>query len=194
MHTNPLVTQLRHLLIENPVATSEYTLIRQLVEKGLLASNYAATPLALFQTHFQLMNALYQLQEEWLADGVCLHISALEIHLEKYSVQMTDSRALGLSGLRNFYLDWRHYEMATEESVDSLLKDFWRQYAAQGVGESEQREALAILGLSDPADFVTIKHCYRRLAMIHHPDRGGDDESLQRINNAMAILERVYGM
>lgn len=193
MNPNPLIIELRRLLTENPTGSSEYRLIRQLIECGQLPADYAATPLVLFRTHFQLMNALYQLQEEWLAEGLCLHISSLEVRLEECVAKKAGSSALNFSGLRDFYLDWQHYESATDDSIDSLLANFWKRFAARGVGESEQREALAVLGLSDPVDFATIKQRYRRLAMTHHPDRGGDAESLQRINSAMAVLEQVYG-
>lgn len=193
MNANPLITELRRLLTENPAGSSEYRLIRQLIESGQLPVDYAATPLALFRTHFELMNALYQLQDEWLAEGLYLHISSLEVRLEERATKKASSSALDLSGLREFYLDWRHYESATEDTVDSLLADFWKRFAARGVGDDEQREALAVFGLSDPVDFATIKQRYRRLAMTHHPDRGGDAESLQRINSAMAVLERAYG-
>lgn len=193
MNTNPLIIELRRLLTENPARSSEYQLIRQLIECGQLPVDYAATPLALFRTHFQLMNALYQLQEEWLAEGLYLHISSLDVRLEKGATKKARSSALDTAGLREFYLDWQHYESATEDTVDSLLADFWKRFAARGVSDGEQREALAVLGLSDSVDFATIKRCYRRLAMTHHPDRGGDAESLQRINSAMAVLERAHG-
>lgn len=37
-------------------------------------------------------------------------------------------------------------------------------------------------------DDLTIKRHYRRLAMRHHPDRGGDKAQLQIINAAMEAL------
>ena len=46
-----------------------------------------------------------------------------------------------------------------------------------------------ILGVahdSTPADW---KRAYRRLAMRHHPDRGGDPARLQAIHAAMPILD-----
>ena len=38
-----------------------------------------------------------------------------------------------------------------------------------------------------------IKHRYRQLVSLHHPDRGGNTARLQSINKAMEILERYYG-
>src|SRR5690606_11219319 len=121
-----------------------------------------------------------------------LYISPLEIRLNAWAPELGEAQVPALSVIRDFYLDWRQYEAATEETVDSLLNDFWRKYAAQGVDEHERNEALGILGLTEPVDFAAIKQRYRRLAMAHHPDRGGDDKSLQAINNAMAVLARAY--
>lgn len=192
MTSNSLVAPLRSLFTNSDTGYSEYTLIRSLVDSGVLKRDYAATPLELFRTHFRLMNALYLLQQEWLAENRYLHISVLEIRLNTWVPELGEAHTPALSIMRDFYLDWRHYEAATAETVDSLLNDFWRRYAAQGVDEHERSEALRILGLTEPVDFPAIKQRYRRLAMAHHPDRGGDDKSLQIINNAMAVLAQAY--
>ncbi|MBU2294721.1 MAG: J domain-containing protein, partial [Gammaproteobacteria bacterium] len=42
-------------------------------------------------------------------------------------------------------------------------------------------------------NLATIKHRYRQLVSLHHPDRGGSTARLQSINKAMEILERYYG-
>ncbi|MFO7857445.1 MAG: J domain-containing protein, partial [Ectothiorhodospiraceae bacterium] len=45
-----------------------------------------------------------------------------------------------------------------------------------------------VLGLDDDADGQTVRQQYRRLAQRHHPDKGGDTETLQKINEAMMVL------
>ena len=45
----------------------------------------------------------------------------------------------------------------------------------------------------EPVGFEVIKKQHRRLAMRHHPDRGGDKESLQAINVAMETIARAHG-
>lgn len=45
-----------------------------------------------------------------------------------------------------------------------------------------------ILGVDRNADQDTIKKAYRRLAMQHHPDRGGSQEKFQEIQEAYDIL------
>ena len=53
------------------------------------------------------------------------------------------------------------------------------------------RESLyKILGLPDFASPEEIKKVYRKLALIHHPDRGGDQERMKLINAAYDILSK----
>lgn len=41
-----------------------------------------------------------------------------------------------------------------------------------------------ILGLPEGATEAEIKRAYRRLAALHHPDRGGDAEAFTRVRRA----------
>ena len=56
------------------------------------------------------------------------------------------------------------------------------------LSEDERQAALTVLGLQDPVENTDIKMAYRRLAMAHHPDRGGDEETLKEINLAAKTL------
>jgi DnaJ-class molecular chaperone len=46
----------------------------------------------------------------------------------------------------------------------------------------------SILGVERNADEQTIKKAYKRLAMKHHPDKGGDENKFKEINEAYATL------
>ena len=45
-----------------------------------------------------------------------------------------------------------------------------------------------ILGVDRNADTKQVKKAYRRLASKHHPDKGGDPETMTRLNNARDLL------
>ena len=44
------------------------------------------------------------------------------------------------------------------------------------------------LGVSEDAKPAAIKKAYRKLAMKHHPDKGGDEKMFKEINEANDIL------
>lgn len=46
----------------------------------------------------------------------------------------------------------------------------------------------AVLELTPSASISDIRQSYRRLALIHHPDRGGDASKMKAINDAYAVL------
>lgn len=53
-----------------------------------------------------------------------------------------------------------------------------------------KNECLAALGLSgDPSD-TEIKAAYRKLAQRHHPDKGGDEKTFSKINDAYTRLKK----
>ena len=73
--------------------------------------------------------------------------------------------------------------VTTAEVVEWL-----RQFHAARQALDQRQAALATLGLCDPVDAAAIKRQYRRLAMRHHPDRGGDGQRLREIHAALAVL------
>lgn len=187
---NPLLPAIEGILGEG-AQLSEYQLIQRLKEQNLIAPDYSASSLSLFRVHFCVFNALYQIQNQRISEGMALVISPLAIYLRPLAAEKGAALAESAEQpLREFYLDWTHYQEATEETVANLLEDFWRRYAGRGqAGQQERQTALAELGLEDPVTLAEIKHRYRRLAMAHHPDRGGSGERLRAINAALAVLE-----
>lgn len=171
-------------LENHPEGISEYDLMTNLKAQGhfeLLSKN--AQPHELFRTHFFLFHALYLLSNELLEQkAYVLDIHALKIQLLPYT---KGEQALNVdSKLKAYYLDFNNLENTTEEDVYEMLAFFWNKY-----NKFDSREdALSELGLKDPVNDEEIKIKYRRLAMQHHPDRGGDTEQLQKINHAIALL------
>lgn len=189
---NPLVQDIERILADPAPPLTEYQLIQALKQRGLVSADYSFSPLSLFRVHFLVFNALYSLQPVFAERNQALIISPLAIYLRPLE-QGASAEALAEledQPLREFYLDWDYYREATEESVEELLQKFWRNFARRGVvSDRERREALLELELEDPVTPADIKHQYRRLAMLHHPDRGGSEERLRRINAALAVLE-----
>ena len=46
----------------------------------------------------------------------------------------------------------------------------------------------AVLGVPCEAPLMQVKSAYRKLAMQHHPDRGGDKRKMALLNDAYAML------
>ncbi len=85
-----------------------------------------------------------------------------------------------------YYLALENLTSATENSVSDLLDAFWIRYL-----KNEKRgNALKVLGLNDPVTDTKIVQRYRKLVSVHHPDKGGDKDNVQEINEAYAALIR----
>lgn len=48
-----------------------------------------------------------------------------------------------------------------------------------------------ILGLSSSASWNEVEKAYRRKAKLHHPDLGGDEDTMRALNDAYARLKGV---
>lgn len=165
---------------------SEYDLISRLEaypELSRLVRRDKGDNLTLFRLHFLVCHVLYRLRDEWHQSRQAhLEITALAIRKLPY----TDSTAAltHVDKLRDYYLDLDHLVETDAQDVDELLASFWI-----GMHRIEHREAaLDVLGLTDPVDDETIRKTYRGLVMQHHPDRGGDKEFIQQLNDAAHLL------
>lgn len=180
-----LFRSIETILTAEPAGIKEYDLIQQLQKQGYFGFLDRKPALApdMFRAHFILFHALYLLQDKLLAShDQWLEISVLNIQLHP------GSQGNGNIGqhdeVRNFYLDLANLEDTSEDDVYELIASFWKNMAR----DAGREEALSTLGLSDPVDRDTIRKQYRRLAMQHHPDRGGNKARLQEINIAAGIL------
>jgi len=172
-------------LQHHPEGFREYDLIEHLNKNNIFPTRNAknSSSLQLFQKHFLVFHVLYKISEKMIQNkSGCLKISPLLIQKLSYSEAKT---MLGeFDPLREYYMDLSNIRKATEETVDELLTSFWTQYLTN----DKRQDALGTLGLTDPVDNQKIKSTYRRLVNTHHPDKGGDNEKIQTLNQAYADL------
>lgn len=179
-------TTLLELLEHHPDGISEYELFNQLTALNFPDYHEPARrpALGLFRAHFALFHALYRLRDRlWDERRAQLDIHTLCIQLSPYCAQSSDLPCRR-DPLRDYYLDARHLQDTMASDVDQLLGKFWRRFGPR----NQRAQALSVLGLNDPVDDTTIKQTWRRLAMQHHPDRGGSAQRLQEINAALTAL------
>lgn len=184
---NTLIEAIAHTLSAHPQGLSEYELIQLLKARGHLGflDPPPAGPLDLFRAHFLLFHALYRLRGRLLqSQEADIHISTLKIRQLPYRNAQT---ALSTpDNLLEYYLDLSHLETTSSRDVSELISSFWVRLQNQ----DRRKEALMELGLEDPVDNETITQTYRRMAMKHHPDRGGSKTRLQALNSAVKVLTK----
>lgn len=186
-----LFEDLIEVLRSFPQGVNEHTLLKTLDEKGtiILEEDTFSDNVKLFRTHFLLYNALYQLRDDlWSKGKGHLEITSVRLVLLPYSpghpaLQEHDP-------MRDYYLDLDMLEKTTQQDIDTALNNFWKRLHEESIftGGGLRAKALQTLGLGEGASSKDIKLSYRRLAMQHHPDRGGSAEKLQVINEAMEVL------
>lgn len=186
---------LEDLLLEylgtRPLGISEYDLIQYLREQDLFKLDpdelLSSDSLVMFRIHFIVFHALYRLRDrirqQQLND---LDLNPVCIQLLKYE---NNGAALAeYDALYEYYMDTGNLDKTGSEDVEEMLQRFWLR-----LDNTERRaEALKELELEDPVSDDAIRKQYRRMAMKHHPDRGGEREKLQRINAAVSVLLNSY--
>ena len=189
---NPFVIPILEILKQAEAELGEYDIIQQLEQQGfefpVQDDSYEMT---MFKKHFITMNALYQLQQELFEDGYYLSITAVRVSLLAIHDQAGRLPAVdeGEAKLRDYYLDWSHFDKTSQQHVEQLLTSFWEKYFAI----DRQQQALGILGLSEDSSWQDIQRRYRQLAGRHHPDRGGDHARFIEVREAFEVLRACYG-
>ena len=184
-----LEARLLALLVAYPAGLSEHALLSLLCrEEPLFATFSAREPLSLFRGHYLLFHALYRLRERRLRAGQgSVRVDPLRIALEARA-DASSALVAGAPDMGFWYADIRRLATVTAAEVAALLREFHTQRLVAG----QRAAALAVLGLRDPVDAACIEGQYRRLAMRHHPDRGGDEQHARELNAAIAVLRRGY--
>ena len=190
-----LETDLLNILIAQPTGIAEHAFLKQLSQAGYAVFTPSLEPLELFQAHFLLFHILYRLTDKWQQAGHGrLVIDCLNIHFQTESdLDMTHSAQTDLArddSLKRYYLDYQHYR-----DVVDLLDQFWKQLSGvltASPSEIEQAKQVLELEIHAEISLDQLNRQYRKLCFIHHPDRGGDTQTFQKINQAAQVLKRFY--
>lgn len=177
--------QVTECLRSHPDGISEHVLIKLLRARAdsVLPQGSLSDPLNLFCVHFLLFHTLYRLRDVFRQQQEHdLRIHPLLIQLDDYVPG--ESGVAREDPLRTYYLDLEILTQATTESVEELLQ----QARKVLITDQERTEALRALGLDAYADDDQARQRFRELAMLHHPDRGGDAETFRKIRAAMEVL------
>ena len=190
MFKNPLIVPVLEILSEADVTITEHQLMKMLEHDDEYFSELAEShSLALFQKHFLIMNALYQLQQQFLDEKLYLHISPLAIYLQPAKTESVPlvPEINSDEHLRNYYTDWQNFLQASESQVDKLLDEFWQLYSSQ----EKTVDAYQVLDLPVESSWSEVQKRYRKLAAQHHPDRGGNAVRFIAIRQAYEILSNL---
>lgn len=185
------------ILPQHPLGISEYDLLLLLQNQPyqLFSSDGMQDPLILFQRHFILFNALYQLKDKWHQEQsasveiVVTHIRYLPFTAGQEGLLQTDN-------LRSYYLDWRNFTDTDKADVEALIESFWDLMAGdhKPLPSSEEsiKNAFNCLLINEFTDFTQVKIQYRKLLHQHHPDKGGDTQKSQEIKAAYHLLKAYF--
>lgn len=82
------------------------------------------------------------------------------------------------------------YERYQREQRERRERDGWRSTAPQSGGAFDPYR---VLHLQPGAPLEVIRAAYRALALIHHPDKGGNEETMKQVNIAFDLILRQRG-
>lgn len=189
-----LLVAIEHTLRAHPAGVSELALIKalQAAPWQLVGDVNFHDPARLYPVHFLIFHTLYRLRDQLAEAGESLTISPLRIRLQATAEPRTDTMPGAPDPLRLFYLDLSQYRLS-EDSIRQMMDDFWAGAPRTPPAREETRAAARQLGLDAlPEDFALVKQAFRRAVMRAHPDRGGDTETVQRLNQAFSVLKAHF--
>ena len=180
------------VLQEHPEGISEHALLMWLQKHNHIhfESDEFHNTMKLFRIHFLLFHRLYQLKDELHATQQgSLNIHTLSIRFLPY--QEATAGLVIEDPLRTYYLDFSNLQDTNEKELDEMLANFWTslgRFEAKNNLCQKRQQALDMLELDSSATDKEVKRAWRRLAMKHHPDRGGDEEQIKALNHAVSLL------
>jgi hypothetical protein len=105
------------------------------------------------------------------------------LHLEKLPLVWKEFFDFGQSGSQKPRYSYQALEKMDKEQVKQVFGEFWfrvyyRMYQEKGLqmGDVQEPELLAFLGLPYDADQAAIRRRFHELCKAYHPDEGGDTD------------------
>lgn len=200
-HGAVLDRQIQHMLVavehelrRHPGGMNELSLIKSLQGPpwDLIGEVSFSDPEKLYPVHFLVFHTLYRLRDQLSGTGETISISPMHLQLHGSPVVSGSGVAGEVDKLRAFYLDISQYRMSGE-SIQKMMDDFWTGHSPRRPQHQETMAAAEVLGFDQvPDNFSDVKHRFRRAVMQAHPDRGGDTESIQSLNQAFAVLKAYF--
>lgn len=182
------------VLRENPLGITELNLIKALQGPPweLIGHVNYAEPDKLYPVHFLIFHVLYRLRDQLAESAESLSISPLLIQLSTQDVISSTRTLSEVDRLRAFYLDLSKYQLP-ESSIFQMMDDFWSGRFGRQPARREVNDAADVLGFGRlPSSFDDVKYRFRRAVMQAHPDRGGETEAIQNLNQAFSVLKAHF--
>lgn len=192
----PLQAILQHLLLSHSDGLSEFQIFQILKAPPyeLFSQDALQNPLSMFQSHFILFNALYQLADTWLETEVglleihCTCIRKLPWHAGQHGITEEDK-------LRAYYLDWQNLKDTDQAQVEGLLNSFWDAFSGKPFttnnSQMTKQQALDLLNISPPFSGQQLKQQYRKMLHQYHPDKGGEHNKTITLHSAYQYLKAL---
>lgn len=177
-----------------PMGLNELQLIRALqgARWRLIGPVNFKQPARLYPVHFLLFHALYRLQDQLLGAGESVIITPMQLSIIRKPGKSGQPLPAERDTLRTFYLDVSRYFMSGADIRD-MMDNFLAGLPVHKPDSTEAVCAARALGFDAlPDQFATVKQRFRKRVMQAHPDRGGDTEAIQELNQAFSILKAHY--
>lgn len=185
------------LILDDVPKISEFDLIKKLKSPPFhFFSDYdTSNQHQLFQVHFLLFHALFQIQDDVPA-GQFLTINSVQIELLKLD-KASDGQNLAMevdAKLKSYYLDLSNLTSTTESDVEALLDSFWHRYYTQNWNEGSADKiqlALMYFGFSDieEVESKTLRRAFRKKCHDCHPDKGGNHQHFLELKRHYEMLK-----
>jgi hypothetical protein len=187
---------LHNSLVIEKKTLREFDIIQAWRAKQWLPDNCIRTELLLFRTHFYIFHQLYVLKKQLITH----YQGDINIHTlgsyymdkpvndqEKNKLDKNkDTQLHQHDGLLHYYLDWKPLFETDAAEIGRL-----KQFIGSGISQPYAlKNAFERFQLTPPTNELAIKKAYRKLAIKHHPDKGGRIQDIQRINEEKSLLIR----